>query len=150
MSKLPCILIVEGRFYSEISDSLANGMIKEIEKANFTYERISVPGVFEIPTTIAMAIKSSACLASPRYVGYIASGCVIRGETDHYEHICREASRAIMSISIKYCVAIGFGILTCENWDQAMERANPEGKNKGGEAARACLRLTDCRKYFKL
>ncbi|MBL95486.1 MAG: 6,7-dimethyl-8-ribityllumazine synthase 1 [Alphaproteobacteria bacterium MarineAlpha3_Bin5] len=150
MSKNQKILIVEGRFYRDIADSLADGMVNEIQKAGFDYERIPVPGAFEVPTAILMAMKSTKLADVTQYAGYIASGCVIRGETDHYEYICRETSRAIMNISTDYGVAVGFGILTCENLEQAVERASPAKKNKGGDAAKACLRLIELQEYFKL
>ena len=108
------ILIVSSRFYSDISDDLEKEAIKTLTSNNYKYDILSVPGAFEVPAVIAEARRKGG------YSGFIALGCVIRGETDHYEHICREASRAIMSISIKYCVAIGFGILTCYNLDQAI------------------------------
>ncbi len=150
MSQNKKILIVEGRFYREIADSMAVGMINEIQKAGFDYERIPVPGAFEVPAAILMTIKNPHPAIVNQYAGYIASGCVIRGETDHYEYICRETSRAIMNISTDFGVAVGFGILTCENLEQAVERASPAKKNKGGDAAKACLRLIELRKYFKL
>jgi len=77
-------------------------------------------------------------------------GCVIRGETDHYDHICRESSRALMDLTVQRGIACGFGILTCETWDQAWERARVDGKNKGADAANACLRMMELQRHFRL
>jgi 6,7-dimethyl-8-ribityllumazine synthase len=134
------VLIVEARFYEEIADNLAQGAIALLEQNGVAYDRLAVPGVFEVPAAIRHAIRRGA-ERRPRYDGYLALGCVIRGETDHYDHICREASRALMDIAVEDGVALGFGILTCPNHDLAMERASPEKKNKGAEASRACLAM---------
>ncbi|MBT3361104.1 MAG: 6,7-dimethyl-8-ribityllumazine synthase [Rhodospirillales bacterium] len=142
----PRVLIVEARFYEDISDELAKGVIAVLEKAGVGYERVEVPGTFEVPAAIRFAIQS----ASEDYAGFIALGCVIRGETDHYDHICREASRALMDISLDHCVAMGFGILTCEDRGQAWARAAVDRKNKGADAANACLRMMELQRDFRL
>ena len=131
----PRIAIIEARYYQDIADNLAAGVIAELEKAGYDYERIEVPGVFEIPAAVALAMDSN-----DGFVGAITLGCVIRGETDHYDHICREASRALMDITIAG-VPLGFGVLTVENREQAVVRADPAQKNKGAEAAAACMRM---------
>ena len=111
------ILILEARFYETITDQLVAGALRAIEdKNNCTVERVSVPGVFEIPAAASMLWTRDS------YNALITLGCVIRGETDHYEHICREVSRALMDFSTVNKVAHGFGILTCENMDQVKER----------------------------
>lgn len=92
------ILIVEARFYGDIADELAKGAIAALEEAGVPYERLAVPGVFETPAAVSLAIRSAEAHS---YAGFIVLGCVIRGETDHYEHICREASRALMDISYR-------------------------------------------------
>ena len=148
MSSKSVILIVEGHFYKDIADQLAEGMIAEIQNAGFLYERISVPGVFEVPAAISMAVNRPLATDKKSYVGYIASGCVIKGETDHYNYICQEVTRGIMKIGLDYGVPIGFGILTCKNREQAIERALVEKKNKGGDAAKACLRLIELAQKF--
>jgi 6,7-dimethyl-8-ribityllumazine synthase len=132
------VLIVESRFYPEIADDLARGAGAALDKAGVPYERLAVPGVFEIPAAIRLVARSRR---GHSFGGYIALGCVIRGETDHYDHICREASRALMDISLHDGLAVGFGILTCPTADHARVRAAPNQKNKGAEAARACLAL---------
>jgi 6,7-dimethyl-8-ribityllumazine synthase len=136
------ILIIEARFYEDIADQLAAGAIKVIEDAGLTVDRVEVPGVFEVP---AAAIKA---WDTGNYVGVVTLGCVIRGATDHYDHICREVSRALMDLSVNDGIPLGFGILTCENRDQAWERANVEDRDIGGRTAVACLRMLDIHKEF--
>lgn len=139
MSDPKRVLIVEARFYNDIADALAAGTTEVLDKAGIVYDRIAVPGVFEVPSAINMAIASK----SASYDGYIALGCVIRGETDHYEFICREASRALMKLTVDHAAPFGFGLITCENGDQAWERAKADKINVGGSAANACLRMMD-------
>ena len=135
-------LIVEARFYEDIADELAAGAIAELERAGVAYDRIAVPGAFEVPAAIRFAATAAGRNDRvPYYDGYVALGCVIRGETDHYDHICRETSRALMSMSVADQLAIGFGILTCETYEQARVRAAVSKKNKGRDAAIACLRM---------
>ena len=144
MSDRPCVLIAEARFYPNIANSLAMGAVKVLDNAGYANERLEVPGVFELASGINMALQRSEVNT---YAGVIAFGCVIRGETDHYDHVCREASRALMDLSIQRSLAFGFGVLTCENLSQAEIRSAIDGKNKGGEAARACLRMIDIKNY---
>lgn len=137
-----CVLIVEARFYSKIADDLAKGAIAILKQNGISYERMEVPGVFEVPAAVNFAIQAMKfSINSKKYSGFITLGAVIRGETDHYEHICREASHALMNISVEQSVALGFGILTCENKEQANERADVNRGNKGADAANACLRM---------
>ena len=151
MTEQPCILIVEARFYDDIADELARGAIAELDKTGIAFERVTVPGTFEIPAAIRFAIRSMEAHALSRnYAGFIALGCVIRGETDHYDHICRESSRALMDLSINQGVALGFGVLTCENREQAWARAAVDQKNKGADAAIACLRMMELQREFRL
>lgn len=139
---MPRILIVEAPYYKEVSENLAKGAIAELESRGATYERLEVPGALEIPHTILLGNQSM------RYNGYIALGCVIRGETSHYDIVCNESARGITKLSIENMLAIGNGILTCENMEQALERARPDRKNKGRDAADAVLRLLEIRKKF--
>ena len=151
MTDPPRILIVEARFYSDIADQLVAGAISALDGARFEHERLQVPGVFELPAAIRMALRSMGPHSgSSSYAGFIAFGCVIRGETDHYLHICREASRALMDITTEYSIALGFGVLTCENRAQAEYRAAVDGKNKGREATEACLKMMDVKRHFGL
>ena len=151
MADRPRVLIVEARFYEDIANQLVDGAAQVLEDAGFDHERLEVPGVFEVPAAIRMAMKSMEFHSGPStYAGFIAMGCVIRGETDHYDHVCREASRACMNLATEYAVAFGFGILTCENMEQAQARADVSRKNKGGEVAQACLRMMDVKRHFRL
>ena len=136
------ILIVEARFYEDIADQLANGAIKVIEDAGLSVDKVDVPGVFEVPAAVKSEWDTGA------YTGVVTLGCVIRGATDHYDHICREVSRAVMDLSINDAIPLGFGILTCENRDQAWERANVEDRDIGGRAAVACLRMLEIHKQY--
>lgn len=145
------ILIVESRFYEDIADQMTAGAAAVLDEAGVDYDRLSVPGVFEVPGAIRFAIRSMEVpSASSNYLGFIALGTVIRGETDHYEHICREASRALMDIAVQQTVALGFGILTCDTRDQALARAAVDQGNKGAGAARACLRMMEVKKDLRL
>jgi len=145
------VLIVEGRFYSDIADELAKGATAVLDQEGVSYERLSVPGAFEVPAGVRFALRAMELGSGPaRYAGFIALGCVIRGETDHYEHICREASRALMELSVTYTVALGFGILTCDTHEQARARAAVDQANKGATAARTCLRMMDLKKTLRL
>lgn len=129
----PCVLIVEARFYDDIADSLVAGAIAELESQSIEYGRITVPGALEIPAAIKFACK--------KYDAFIALGCVIRGETSHYDIVAGESARALMDLSIQYDLCIGNGILTCEDIQQAIVRADPVQKNKGRDAALAALAM---------
>ena len=143
------VLIVEARYYAHISDELAKGAIAALEEAGATYERLEVPGAFEIPAAIRFAIKSMHLVGGRRrYDAYVALGCVIRGETTHYDYVCGETARGLMDLSLEFAVAVGFGVLTCENERQALARARASEKNKGGEAARAALAMVGIKKRF--
>jgi len=147
MAKPRRFLIVEARFYTELADALAAGAMKALEDAGVAYDRISVPGALEIPAAIAMASQRRD--AEP-YDGYVALGCVIRGESYHFEIVCNESARGIMDLTTAEMLAIGNGILTVENSDQAWERADPARKNKGGDAARAALAMADLSHQYGL
>lgn len=149
MADTPHILIVESLFYPDIADELAQGAITAIDKAGATFERLVVPGAFELPATISMAARGSATGMGPEFDGYVALGCVIRGETSHYDHVCQETTRGLQQLAVTAGLAIGFGVLTCENGEQARVRANANGKkNTGGRAAEACLRMIELRQIF--
>ncbi len=128
------VLIVEARYYEDISASLAEGAIRALEKAGAAYDRLEVPGALEIPAAIAMRMND--------YDGFVALGCVVRGETSHYDIVAGESARAIMDLTLEG-ICIGNGILTVENMDQAKARAAVDRKDKGGFAANAVLRMID-------
>ena len=128
------ILIIEARFYAELCDELARGAIAAIERAGATWERHAVPGALEIPGAIAAAAKAK------RFGGYVALGCVLRGETSHYDIVANESARGIMDLTLTG-LAIGNGILTCDNEAQAWARARVAEMDKGGGAADAALTM---------
>ncbi len=134
------ILIVEARFYAHISDALLEGATTAIEKAGAHFERISVPGALEIPTAIALAARGGEH-GGKSYDGFVALGCVIRGETYHFEIVASESARSLVDLGIEHGMCIGNGILTVESEKQALIRAAMEEGDKGGDAARACLAL---------
>lgn len=151
MQDAPNILIVESQFYEDISNELVRGAADVLKDAGVTFERLAVPGVFEIPAAIRFAIRSlEVGSAVSRYSGFMALGCVIRGETTHYDYVCAESSRALMDMATNYSIALGYGILTCENREQAWARASVDQKNKGADVAKACLRMMELKKIFRL
>ena len=151
MSEQRRVLIVEARFYQDVAEELVKGAARELEEAGVGHDRLAVPGVFEVPGAIRFAIRAMEThSATTNYAGFVALGTVIRGETDHYEHIARETTRALMDIATNQSVALGFGILTCDTSDQAKARAAVDRGNKGAEAARACLRMMEVKKDFRL
>ncbi len=137
------VLIVEARFYEGIADALTAGATAALDEAGVAYERVAVPGAFEIPAAIALAWRAGA-----GFDGAVALGCVIRGETTHYDYVCGESARALQNLAVDEGVPIGYGILTCETGAQAHTRADPAQKDKGGEAARACLEMIALRRRF--
>jgi 6,7-dimethyl-8-ribityllumazine synthase len=135
------ILIVEARFYDHLNDMLIAGATAALEAAGHQAETITVPGALEIPGAIALAAECG------RYDGFVAIGVVIRGETYHFEIVAGESARGIMALTMDG-IAIGNGILTVENEAQAIVRADPTQKNKGGEAAKAALALLELKGRF--
>jgi 6,7-dimethyl-8-ribityllumazine synthase len=139
-SKGARILIVEARFYDEIADALLAGAMKALEAAHASVDRISVPGSLEIPPAIAIAAEAAQRQRRP-YDGAVALGCVIRGETIHFEIVSHQSAQGLMQLSVARGLPIGNGIITVENEAQAFARARPEEQDKGGDAARAALAL---------
>ncbi|MEE9140018.1 MAG: 6,7-dimethyl-8-ribityllumazine synthase [Alphaproteobacteria bacterium] len=151
MAEAPHIMIVEARFYEDIADELVRGAVKVLEEEAATYERHAVPGVFEIPAAIQMAIRSlDFTTLRRRFDGYLALGCVIRGETSHYDLVSEQSARALQDLAIQYTLALGFGIVTANNKEQAWARASADQRNKGGEAARTCLGMIDAKRKMLL
>ena len=149
LNQSPRVLIVEARFYAQIADEMVAGATAVLEAAGVSYAREAVPGSFELPAAIGFALEASASGGErPRFDGFIALGCVIRGETDHYDHVCREASRGLMELGVTRGIALGFGLLTCETYEQARVRAARDGGNKGADAAAACLRMIALKRHF--
>jgi 6,7-dimethyl-8-ribityllumazine synthase len=139
------ILIVEGRFYDHINDELVAGATEAVEAVGGSVDVITVPGALEIPTAIAIAMDGAAAAGKP-YDGAVALGCVIRGETFHFEIVAVESSRALMDMAVARKLALGNGILTVETEQQAIVRANRSDMNKGGGAAEACLALVQLKR----
>jgi 6,7-dimethyl-8-ribityllumazine synthase len=135
------ILIVEARFYDHLNDLLLAGARAAIEAAGHEHETLTVPGALEVPAAIALAAETG------RYGGFVALGVVIRGETYHFEIVAGESARGIMALTLDG-LAIGNGILTVENEAQALARARPEEKDKGGEAAKAAIAMMALRERF--
>jgi len=151
MAETPHVMIVEARYYAHIADELARGAIAALDAAGASYERVTVPGAFEIAAAIRFAVEAQARdPRAARFDGYVALGCVIRGETTHYEHVCTESARGLQHLALAHSLAVGFGILTVENEAQALARARVDKKNKGGEAANACLAMIELKRHFGL
>lgn len=134
-------LIIEARFYSHLNDMLISGAKAVLEGAGHSVDILTVQGALEVPGAIALASESGD------YDGFVAIGVVIRGETYHFEIVAGESARGIMALTMDG-LAIGNGILTVENEEQALVRADPQQKNKGGEAAQAALALLEIREKF--
>jgi len=135
------ILLAEARFYPQLNDMLLQGARAAIEAAGHKHETLTVPGALELPGAIALAARSG------RFCAFVAIGVVIRGETYHFEIVAEESARALMELTIQG-FAIGNGILTVENEQQATIRADPKQGDKGGDAARAALALYDLREQY--
>jgi 6,7-dimethyl-8-ribityllumazine synthase len=134
------VLVVEARFYGDIADALHAGAAAALQAAGAAIERIAVPGSLEVAPAIAIALDAGARAGQP-FEGAVALGCVIRGETLHFEIVAQESARALLELSIARGVPIGNGILTVDTDAQAWARARPELADKGGDAARAALAL---------
>jgi 6,7-dimethyl-8-ribityllumazine synthase len=136
----PHLLVIEARFYDHIADAQLAGAKAALGAAGATYDVVTVPGALEIPAAISFALVGGE-EGGTAYDGFVALGCVIRGETYHFEIVSNESSRALMDLTFQEGLAIGNGILTVENEAQALERALPERLNKGGAAAQAALTM---------
>ncbi len=136
------ILIVSARFYPDIADEMLKGATAALKAANTSWEELHVPGAFEIPAAIRFAMSNK------QYDGFVALGCVIRGETSHYDYVCQESARGLMDLSLQHNAAIGYGILTVETVGQATARADITQGNKGGDAVAACLRMIELKRQF--
>jgi len=135
------ILVVEARFYDEISDALLHGATAALDAAGAEHDVVTVPGALEVPGAIALAEEGGRRPAGVRYDGYVALGCVIRGETYHFEAVANESARGLMDLAIGRGLPIGNGILTVDTEPQAWARARANEGDKGGFAARACLTM---------
>ena len=134
------MLIVEARFYEDLADALLAGATRALENAGAVFERVSVPGSLELAPAIAIALDAGERAGKP-YEGVVALGCVIRGETLHFEIVSQESARALVELSVARRLPIGNGVLTVDTDAQAWARARPDEADKGGDAARAALAL---------
>lgn len=156
----PHILVIEARFYEDIADHLVEGAVAELQAAGASFERIAVPGALEIPQVLGLASEAmrfaiydepelaQAGAAKP-FDGAIILGCVIRGETSHYDVVVNNANHWTMELAMLENLPLGNGLLTVDSREQALKRAQGGSKGKGGDAARACLRLVDLRRQFQ-
>lgn len=144
---MPHLLILEARFYEDIADELLKGATQALERAGATFERVSVPGAFELPTALAMALEAMD-EGRVSYDGFVVLGCVIRGETSHYDIVAGESARALIDLAVDEVLAVGNGILTVENDEQAWRRARVDDLDKGGGAANAALAMIALRNRF--
>jgi len=136
------ILIVDAPFYTDIVGELRAGAMEALQEAGATVDTISVPGAFEIPAAVAMAADSG------EFDGFVALGCVIQGETSHYDYVCAESARGLQDLAIDRRLAIGYGILTTDTDAQAWARARRTEKNKGRDAVTACLAMIALKRRF--
>jgi 6,7-dimethyl-8-ribityllumazine synthase len=134
------VLIVEARFYDDIADALLQGASAALSKAGIAFDRLTVPGSLEVPAAIAIAVEAADQQGKP-YDGAVALGCVIRGDTIHFEIVSMQSARALVDLAIARGLPLGNGIITVDNEAQAWTRARPEEGDKGGDAARAALAM---------
>jgi 6,7-dimethyl-8-ribityllumazine synthase len=135
-------LIIEAKFYQEIADGLFAGAARILEASGMTYERIDVPGSMELPVALQLAAMSG------RYDAFVVTGCVIRGETKHFDVVVNESTRGVTEVALKHSLAVGNAILTVETIEQAQERADPDRLDKGGDAARAAVRMLTLKRQW--
>ena len=151
MAKPPHVIIVEARYYDDLADELGSGAVAELERAGATWQRFAVPGALELPAAVKYALLAHGHRTLQRPAdAFVALGCVIRGETSHYDIVCNECARGLAALTLEHALALGFGVLTCESYEQAWARASRAGQNKGGEAARACLAMLELKRGFGL
>lgn len=143
----PRVLIVEARFYEDIADALFEGAKAVIEASDFDYDRIDVPGALELPAAIRFAMNRKGDKA---YDGFVALGCVIRGETAHFDVVVNESARGLQQLAIDHQLCIGNGIITVENEEQAWDRARKDRQDKGGQAALACVAMIGLKQLFSI
>jgi 6,7-dimethyl-8-ribityllumazine synthase len=142
------MLVVEARFYADIADALLEGATRALKEAGAQFDRVSVPGSLEVPPAIAIALDAGERAGRP-YDGVVALGCVIRGDTIHFEIVSIESARALMDLSVSRRMPIGNGIITVDTDAQAWARARAEKADKGGDAARAALALVRLKRGVK-
>jgi 6,7-dimethyl-8-ribityllumazine synthase len=130
----PHLLVVRAPYYRAVVDGLTDGATRILREAGGTFEILDIAGAFELPQAIRIALRGGK-----KFDGFVALGCIIRGETDHYEFICRTTMEGLMSVALQFGIALGTGLLTCDTLAQAEARSSADGFNKGAEAAAAAL-----------
>ena len=130
----PHLLVLRAPYYRVVVDGLTDGATRIMREAGATFEQLDVAGAFELPQAIRIAMRGSR-----HFDGFVALGCIIRGETDHYEFICRASMEGLMQVALQFGLALGTGLLTCDTLTQAVARSGQDGHNKGAEAAAAAL-----------
>ena len=130
----PRILLVRAPYYRDVVDGMTAGARRILDEAGATHDVLDVAGAFELAQAIRIALRGAG-----RFDGFVALGCVVRGETDHYDHICRESMAGLMHVALQYGIALGTGLLTVHDIGQAVARSRGDGHNKGAEAAAAAL-----------
>lgn len=139
----PHLLVVRAPYYREVVDGLTEGAGRILREAGATFEVLDVAGAYELPQVIRIALRGSK-----RFDGYVALGCIVRGETDHYDFICRATMDGIMAVALQFGIALGTGLLTCDTIAQAEARASHDGHNKGAEAAAAALLQVNAARFL--
>ncbi len=134
----PHMLVVRAPYYRGVVDGMTAGALRILDQAGATHEVLDVAGAFELPQAIRLALRGGAG-GGRGYDGFVALGCVVRGGTDHYDHICRETMAGLMAVALQFGLALGSGLLTVHSLEQAVARSGPDGHNKGAEAAAAAL-----------
>lgn len=147
MADKPHLLIVEARFYNDMSDAILEGATAALDNAGASFDVVTVDGALEIPATIAMALDGMD-KGSVHYDGFVALGIVIRGETYHFDIVCNESARGLTELSVSESLALGNGIMTVENKEQAWARVSKDKLDKGGFAARAALKMIAIKEKF--
>jgi len=149
---MPHFMIVTSPYYEDVSNFLLEGVKSFFDEKRASYEVIEVPGALEIPLAIKLGIARprNKGASARHFDGYVALGCVIRGETSHYDIVCNESARGLSQMAIDYNAPIGNAILTCENKDQAIVRADPKQKNKGYDAAKAAYIMFEMKRDFHI
>ncbi len=143
----PRLLVIQAPYYEQVVDGMRRGAERVFAETGAATEVVDVAGAFELPAALRMALLSQT---GSRFDGYLVLGCVVRGETDHYDHICRETCRGVMDMATETGAAIGFGLLTVDTLPQAVARAGEDKMNKGAEAAQALLGQVALRRRWNL
>jgi 6,7-dimethyl-8-ribityllumazine synthase len=144
------VLVIEAPYYAAISESLAEGAIAVLAEGGATFERVNVPGALEIPQALLFACQNRPTTSRAKtFDGAVVLGCVIRGETSHYDIVCNNANHWLMHVAVEHAMPVGNGVLTVESEAQALARCAGGKNNKGGEAARACLQLIALKRHLR-